>query len=77
MTPSHRQLAKGAYWLAVKLARIKTPQRTYTLDGTFARTMWLPCKLSMKLIHLAMRLDWDHFDHWTCEVPVRCVCRGR
>lgn len=71
-----RYAAKGAYWLACKLSRIRTPQRVCKAgpsgeflgdDAVYAGRRWLSCGVSMSLLTLSQQLDWDHWDHWTCK----------
>lgn len=67
-----RILAKILHYVAGLLSRIKTYQRFYTLDSfdppvfTLAGRHWSSCGLSTRLMGGAMRLDWDHWDHWAC-----------
>lgn len=37
--------------------------------------MWLPCQLSVNLMLLAERLDWEHFPHWALQHQAS-VCHG-
>lgn len=86
--PWRRLAAKIAHRAAGPLSRIKTPHRFYTLDLdarddeghlTFAskgpvRWGWSSCELSLTLLSVAMRLDWDHWSHWgLIHEPGRCV----
>jgi hypothetical protein len=69
-----RRTAKGAYWLAGKLSRIRTEQQLYKLGGEPAGKSRLPCKLSLDLLVWSQHLDWDHWDHWACKHD---NCEGR
>jgi len=68
-----RRLAKAVYWAAGHLSRIKTYRRMYeVVSFTPVVTKpvgrrWLSCELSMTLLKLSMRLDWDHWDHWALD----------
>lgn len=95
--PQSTRLAKAVYWLAGQLSRIRTPSHLYELRGSpnelgeyedmddmFIRRpgwVWSSWSGALKLIFVANRLDWVHFDHWAldhsrCE-PTPCEkCGG-
>ena len=62
-----RRAARAVYRISGKLGRIKTRQRMYALDGTPLGRRRTRCAASLRLLGLAMQLDWDHFDHWAAK----------
>lgn len=78
-TPAQRRRAKLLYRLSGLLSHVKTPQRVFTVetvddrpDGAYAGMTpagrrWLPCRPANRLFARAMRLDWDHFEHWAAD----------
>lgn len=71
----HHKLARLVYGTGGLMSRVKTPRMTYKWepDKPFDRALsragrvWLPCKTSIRLIRLSVRLDPDHWDHWALD----------
>jgi len=70
------RIAKIAYWISGKLSRIQTARPVYRLDeitedgkirSSPAGKRKMPCRLSMKMLGLSMRLDREHWDHWALK----------
>jgi hypothetical protein len=75
--PSRRSVAKALYVVGGYLSRVRTPRRTRRLVGYDQENhrlitepgawRWSPCRTSMRMLKLSMRLDWDHWDHWALQ----------
>jgi hypothetical protein len=82
-----RLVAQAAFYLSGWLSKIQTPKRFHRVVSfrpfVTEPSGWhlSPCRPSMKLLKVSMRLDWDHWDHWALEHvecdPQPCtVCKG-
>lgn len=73
-TPA-RIASQAVFLVGMNLSRIKTPRLVKQVHWPapsaqpktrIAGLQWAPCRLSVRLVHLSVWLDREHWMHWAC-----------